>query len=96
MRLCISIPPITATTSCCSLPDPTVATVGGTMIGVAYFPGKSAEITQEGWSTQAAWRSAGADRLHPGDCLFLWGAFEARAGQQALHYDAQRLNLIVA
>ena len=54
MRLCISIPPITATTSCCSLPDPTVATVGGTMIGVAYFPAKSAEIMQEGWSAQAA------------------------------------------
>jgi hypothetical protein len=78
------------------LPDPTVATVGGTMIGVAYFPAKSAEIMQEGWSAQAAWRPAGADRLHPGDCLFLWGAYEPRAGQQAFNYDAQRFNLILA
>jgi len=65
MRLCISIPPITATTSCCGLLDPTFATVGGTMIGVAYFPAKNAEIMQEGWSAQVAWRPAGADRLHP-------------------------------
>lgn len=57
MRLCISIPPITATTSCCSLPDPTVATVGGTMIGVAYFPAKSAEILLG---------KAGAHRPHGG------------------------------
>ena len=40
MRLCISIPAITATTSCCSLPDRTITTAGGTMIGVAYFPAK--------------------------------------------------------
>jgi hypothetical protein len=41
MRLCTSIPPITATTLCCSVPDPTIATGGDTMIGVAYFPAKS-------------------------------------------------------
>jgi hypothetical protein len=96
MRLCTSIPPITATTLCCSVPDPTTATGGDTMIGVAYFPAKSAATIQEGWRLQLARRPAGADRLHPWDCLFLWGAYEARAGQQALHYYAQRLNLILA
>ncbi len=61
MRLCTSIPPITATTLCCGVPDPTIATGGDTMIGVAYFPAESAEIMQEGWSAQVAWRPAGAD-----------------------------------
>ena len=96
MRLCISIPPITATTSCCGLPDPTFTTVGGTMIGVAYFPAKSAEIMQEGWSAQVAWEARRCRPAAPRHRLFLWGAYEARAGQQALHYDAQRLDLIVA
>jgi hypothetical protein len=35
MRRCTSMPPITATTSCESLPAATIATVGGTTTGVA-------------------------------------------------------------
>ena len=86
MRLCTSIPPITATTLCCSVPDPTIATGGDTMIGVAYFPAKSAATIQEGWRLPVARWPAPATRQN---CLFLWGAYKARAGQQALHYNAK-------
>ncbi len=56
MRLSTSIPPITGTTSSCSFPDPTIATVGGTMIGVANFPSNVPKL----------YRKAGAYRLHAG------------------------------
>ena len=78
MRLCTSIPPITATTLCCGVPDPTIATGGDTMIGVAYFPAKSAATIQEGWRLQVARGPAGADRLHPG-VVYSCGALMRRA-----------------
>jgi hypothetical protein len=68
------------------VPDLTIATGGDTMIGVAYFPAKSAATIQEGWRLQVARREARRRRpAAPRDRLFLWGAYEARAGQQAFH-----------
>ena len=46
------MPPITATTSCCSFPVPRIATVGGTMsgehgVGIAKAPYIDLEITEQ-------------------------------------------------